>query len=73
MGQPYDENGELKWYPHDDSGIEQNPFLLYKERDKFNVTQNLFATMYADLKLPFGFSYKVSYINRYDWPKKLLL
>ena len=69
LGQPYDENGELKWYPHDDSGIEQNPFLLYKERDKFNVTQNLFATMYADLKLPFGFSYKVSYINRYDWQK----
>ena len=25
LGQPYDENGELKWYPHDDSGIEQNP------------------------------------------------
>ena len=25
--------------------------------------------MYADLKLPFGFSYKVSYINRYDWQK----
>ena len=69
LGQPYDENGELKWYPHDDSGIEQNPFLLYKKRDKFNVTQNLFATMYADLKLPFGFSYKVSYINRYDWQK----
>ena len=69
LGQPYDENGELKWYPHDDSGIEQNPFLVYKERDKFNVTQNLFATMYADLKLPFGFSYKVSYINRYDWQK----
>lgn len=57
LGQPYDENGELKWYPHDDSGIEQNPFLLYRKRDKFNVTQNLFATMYADLKLPFGFSY----------------
>ena len=45
LGQPYDENGDLKWYPHDDSGIEQNPFLLYEMRDKFNVTQNLFATI----------------------------
>lgn len=69
LGQPYDENGELKWYPHDDSGIEKNPFLLYQKRDKFNVTQNLFANMYADLKLPFGFGYKVSFINRYDWQK----
>lgn len=69
LGQPYNEKGELKWYPHDDSGIEKNPFLLYKERDKFNVTQNLFANIYADLKLPFGFGYKVSFINRYDWQK----
>lgn len=69
LGQPYDENGELKWYPHDDSGIEQNPFLLYERRDKFNVTQNLFANIYADLKLPFGFGYKISFINRYDWQK----
>ncbi|WP_299362885.1 TonB-dependent receptor [uncultured Parabacteroides sp.] len=69
LGQPYDENGELKWYPHDDSGVEKNPFLLYEKRDKFNVIQNLFANMYADVKLPFGFSYKVSFINRYDWEK----
>lgn len=69
LGQPYDENGELKWYPHDDSGVEKNLFLLYKERDKFNITQNLFANIYADLQLPFGFSYKVSFINRYDWQK----
>lgn len=69
LGQPYDENGELKWYPHDDSGVQKNPFLLHEKRDKFNVTQNLFANIYADLTLPFGFSYKVSFINRYDWQK----
>jgi TonB-linked SusC/RagA family outer membrane protein len=69
FGQPYDENGSMKWYPHDDSGVQQNPFLLYTYRDKFNVIQNLFANMYAELQLPFGFSYKVSFINRYDWEK----
>ena len=69
LGQPYDENGELSWYPHDDQGVEKNPFLLYEKRDKLNVIQNLFANMYADLTLPFGFSYKVSFINRYDWEK----
>jgi TonB-linked SusC/RagA family outer membrane protein len=69
LGQPYDENGKMKWYPHDDQGVASNPFLLQEYRDKFNVTQNLFANIYADLKLPFGFSYKVSFINRYDWQK----
>ncbi|MDR1098045.1 MAG: hypothetical protein LBL57_07940 [Tannerella sp.] len=66
FGQPYDENESMKWYPHDDSGIQQNPFLLYTYRDKFNIIQNLFANMYVELQLPFGFSYKFSFINRYD-------
>ena len=29
LGQPYDENGELKWYPHDDSGIGTKPISFY--------------------------------------------
>lgn len=69
FGQPYDEEGNLKWHPHDDSGVEINPFLTYTYRDKFNMIQNLFANMYAELALPFGFSYKVSFINRFDWEK----
>jgi len=67
-GQPYDEEGELVWYPHNDP-IGINPFM-YTKMDDFHKTQNLFATLYADLKLPFGFSYRVSYINRYDWEKE---
>ncbi|MDR0698061.1 MAG: TonB-dependent receptor [Tannerella sp.] len=69
FGQPYDDDGVMKWYPHDDSGIAVNPFLINKYRDKFNMIQNLFANIYADLQLPFGFSYKFSFINRYDWEK----
>ncbi len=67
-GQPYDDNGILKWYPHDDSVI-SNPFINYYNRNKFNITQNLFANFYAELTLPFGFSFRSSYINRYDWNK----
>lgn len=69
LGQPYDESGTLKWYPHDDSGQAVNPFLIHTYRDKFNVIHNLFANIYAELQLPFGFSYKFSFINRYDWEK----
>lgn len=69
LATPYDEDGNLKWYPHDDSGIEANPFLNNAYRDKLNIINNLFANMYAELQLPFGFSYKVSFINRYEWEK----
>lgn len=69
LATPYDENGDLKWYPHDDSGVNANPFLNTTYRDKYHVLQNLFANIYAELQLPFGFSYKVSFINRYDWVK----
>ncbi len=67
-GQPYDDQGVLKWYPHDDSVI-PNPFMNYYNYDKYNKTQNLFANFYGELTLPYGFSFKSSFINRYDWTK----
>lgn len=67
-GQVYDDNGDLKWYPHDDSAI-TNPFVNYYNYDKFNKTQNLFANIYGELTFPLGFSFKTSFINRYDWTK----
>ncbi|MDR1171181.1 MAG: SusC/RagA family TonB-linked outer membrane protein [Bacteroidales bacterium] len=68
LGQPYNTDGTIRWYPHDDSGV-GNPFRLYDYRDKFNVEQSLFANTWAEVKLPFGFSYKISYINRLGWGK----
>jgi TonB-linked SusC/RagA family outer membrane protein len=67
-GQPFDDAGVLKWYPHDDSVI-PNPFINYYNYDKFNKAQNLFATMYGEITFPMGFSFKSSFINRYDWNK----
>ncbi|MDI9605689.1 MAG: TonB-dependent receptor [Bacteroidota bacterium] len=69
LATPYDDEGSLKWYPHDDSGIEVNPFLNNAYRDKLNTISSLFANIYADMKLPFGFNYKISYINRFEWEK----
>ncbi len=67
-GQPFDDEGILKWYPHDDSVI-PNPFINYYNYNKFNKTQNLFANLFGELTLPLGFSLKSSFINRYDWNK----
>ena len=67
-GQLYDENGNLKWYPHDDAVI-TNPLINHYSYDKFYKTQNLFANIYGELVLPYGFSFKTSFINRFDWGK----
>jgi len=68
-GNMYEEDGvTLTFYPHGDN-TSQNPFLYYENRDKFYKTQTLFATLFAELTLPYGFSYRVSYVNRYSWNK----
>ncbi len=67
-GQMYDDNGVLKWYTHDDSNI-TNPFLNYYNYDKFNQTQNFFANIFGELTFPLGFSFRTSFINRFDWTK----
>lgn len=64
----YDENGKEIMYPNDDTLVE-NPFLYYEYRDRLNKTQSLFATITADLILPYGFSYQLAYANRFSWGK----
>ncbi|MDR3251939.1 MAG: SusC/RagA family TonB-linked outer membrane protein [Tannerella sp.] len=68
LGMPYNDDGSIRWYPNDDSGI-GNPFSAYDYRDYFNLNQQLFTNLYADVKLPFGFSYRVTYVNRFSWNK----
>ncbi|MCG6190522.1 TonB-dependent receptor [Maribellus maritimus] len=68
-GNIYEEDGKtLTFYPHGDN-TSLNPLLYYEYRDKLDKTQTLFATIFGEIKFPFGISYKVSYVNRYTWRK----
>jgi len=67
-GEMWDANGNLKRYPH---GHYDNPLLDYYRTDLLNRTNSLFANMYANIKLPFGFNFKVSYQPRYQATKYL--
>lgn len=69
LSSPYDADGNIKWYATDDPGFEQNPLVTPMDRDKLSKTQSLFANLFAEVRLPLGFSYKVSWINRYNWAK----
>jgi TonB-dependent starch-binding outer membrane protein SusC len=65
-GNMYEEDGSVKFYPHDDR-ISSNPLVYYKNRDRLRMAQNLFATLFGEVRFPLGFSYRVSFVNRYNW------
>ncbi|MBO9153696.1 TonB-dependent receptor [Chitinophaga sp. GCM10012297] len=62
-GSMYNADGTLKLNPQDDA-LFRNPFLDNRYKDQFNKTNALFATLYGEVTLPFGFSYRISFQNR---------
>ncbi|MEX2231955.1 MAG: TonB-dependent receptor [Cyclobacteriaceae bacterium] len=67
-GEMWDADGNLKRYPH---GHSDNPLLDYHRTSLMNKSNNLFANMYASIKLPLGFDFKVSFQPRYGTTKYL--
>lgn len=65
-GDMYNEDGTLTWYTHGDIGA-PNPFILSEYLDKFDKIQSLYANLFGEIKLPFGFSIRSSFVNRYFW------
>jgi TonB-dependent starch-binding outer membrane protein SusC len=68
-GEMFDDNGNLKRYPHDYPS--DNPLLNYYRTNLLNKTNSLFTSMYANIKLPFGVNFKVSYQPNYQTTKYL--
>ncbi len=64
-GQFEDEDGMLVIYPQNDA-LFPNPFLDHRYKDQYVRNNRLFATLYAELKLPYGFKYRASFQNRLD-------
>ena len=67
-GEMWDAEGNLKRYPHGHSG---NPLLDYHRTSLMDKKNNLFASMYASIKLPAGFDFRVSFQPRYQTTKYL--
>ena len=67
-GEMWDAGGNLKRYPH---GHSDNPLLNYYRTSLMDKTNNIFSAMYASVKLPAGFDFKVSFQPRYSTRKYL--
>ncbi|MBE8721147.1 SusC/RagA family TonB-linked outer membrane protein [Sphingobacterium sp. Ka21] len=58
-----DEDGMLVRFPQEDPSF-PNEFLDAYYKDQYVKNNRLFATFYAELKLPFGIKYRASFQNR---------
>jgi TonB-linked SusC/RagA family outer membrane protein len=63
-GSMYEANGDVAWYPN--SFATPNPLIDYFGHDRLKKVNTLFASMFAKIKLPFGFDYKISFQPRYE-------
>ena len=59
-GTMWEEDGAIKWYPNDYTAA-RNPLLDYYGTDQMLDINSLFSILYAEFKLPFGITYRISY------------
>lgn len=59
----YNEDGSIRWFPHGYIGGE-NPLINYYGQDRMRKIGSLFSAMYAEIKLPFGISFRSSFQPR---------
>jgi TonB-linked SusC/RagA family outer membrane protein len=64
----YEDDGKLKWHPND-YAIISNPLINHLYQDRLNNTTSLFAAMFANVNLPFGIQYRVSFQPRFEYNK----
>lgn len=65
-GSMYQEDGvTLRWFPHDDI-LASNPFNNYAA-ELMDKNRNLVANLFANVSLPFGIKYHVTFNNRYSF------
>jgi TonB-dependent starch-binding outer membrane protein SusC len=68
-GQMFNEDGNLERLPN--GQFTTNPLLDYYRTDLLSKTNNLFSNMFVNIKLPFGFNFKVSFQPGYQASKYL--
>lgn len=63
FGKLRDDSGDLVWYPGDSENA-QNPLIDTYGQEKERKINSLFSSVFAEVKLPFGINYRLSYQPR---------
>jgi len=59
-GSMWEGDGSIRWYPNDYSAA-RNPLLDHYGTDQLKDMYTLFSVLFAEFKLPFGITYRISY------------
>lgn len=65
FGSMWNDDGSVRWYPGDYIGA-VNPLMDYYGQDRLRKIQSVFSALFAELRLPFGITHRVSYQPRYE-------
>lgn len=66
-GSIFEENGDVKWYPNGYNVA--NPLINYYGQDRLRNINSFFSNLYANISLPLGINYNLSYQPRLDFSK----
>lgn len=69
-GSMYNEDGTLNLRPSDNPSA-YNPLMDYYGQDRDRKTYSLFSSLYAQVRLPFGIEYKLSFQPRLSFTNEL--
>ncbi|WP_194086705.1 SusC/RagA family TonB-linked outer membrane protein [Maribellus luteus] len=56
----FNDDGTINWYPYGYE-VSRNPLLNTFGQDRLRKVQGLFAVLYSEITLPYGFSYRFSF------------
>jgi TonB-linked SusC/RagA family outer membrane protein len=60
----FNDDGTVNWFPNGYTGGTESPLINYYGQDRIRKLNNLFASLYAEIKLPFGFTWRTSFQPR---------
>jgi TonB-dependent starch-binding outer membrane protein SusC len=60
----FNDDGTVNWFPNGYTGGTESPLINYYGQDRIRKLNNLFASIFTEIKLPFGFTWKTSFQPR---------
>jgi TonB-linked SusC/RagA family outer membrane protein len=66
-GSEFNEDGSYKWRPNNEASGGNHPYYARQFIDRLAKFTTLNATLYGNVTLPFGFSYRINYTPRYEF------
>ncbi|RAI94133.1 SusC/RagA family TonB-linked outer membrane protein [Algoriphagus yeomjeoni] len=66
-GSEYNEDGTYKWRPNDEQSGGTHPFYDRSHIDRVDRDLNINSTIYANIKLPFGFNFRTNFTPRFTY------